>query len=195
MSATDPLSPKAAARKAAFARRKEAHATFEGAALAATEHLLKKLKGHKPTVISAYLPIRTELDPQPAIAALAARGHQMCLPVVQGPGLPLSFRAYAPGDALIEGAFKALIPQSGAWLEPQVLIVPLVAFNRSGYRLGYGGGFYDRTLEGLRARGPVQAFGFAYAAQEAETLPLEPTDQPLDAIITERGVVRPLAQE
>ena len=75
-------------------------------------------------------------------------------------------------------------------LVPQVLIVPLVAFDRSGGRLGYGGGFYDRTLELLRAAGPIFAVGFAYAAQEAEALPLEPTDQPLDVIVTDAEVLR-----
>ena len=74
-------------------------------------------------------------------------------------------------------------------MEPEILIVPLVAFDRQGGRLGYGGGFYDRTLEGLRAKGPVLAIGFAYAAQETEALPLEPTDQPLDMIVTESGVL------
>ena len=81
------------------------------------------------------------------------------------------------------------MPETGAWLVPEVLIVPLVAFDRAGGRLGYGGGFYDRTLARLRAARPTLAVGFAYAAQEADRLPLEPTDQPLDAIVTERGVI------
>jgi 5-formyltetrahydrofolate cyclo-ligase len=81
-----------------------------------------------------------------------------------------------------------MIPEEGAWLEPQVLIVPMLAWDRRGYRLGYGGGFYDRTLEGLRAKGPVLAIGFAFAAQEVEAVPTEPTDQRLDAVVTEKGV-------
>jgi 5-formyltetrahydrofolate cyclo-ligase len=89
---------------------------------------------------------------------------------------------------MVEGPFGAKIPEAGADVIPEVLIVPLVAFDARGFRLGYGGGFYDRTLEGLRARGPVVAVGFAYGAQEAEALPLEPTDQRLDAIVTEAGV-------
>jgi len=79
---------------------------------------------------------------------------------------------------------------AGDWLVPEVVIVPLVAFDASGYRLGYGGGFYDRTLELLRANGPVLAVGFAYAAQELPAVPVEPTDQPLDAILTERGLTK-----
>jgi 5-formyltetrahydrofolate cyclo-ligase len=86
---------------------------------------------------------------------------------------------------MVAGPFGALIPEAGDDVVPEVLIVPLVAFDRAGNRLGYGGGFYDRTLEGLRAARPTFAIGFAYAAQEAEALPLEPTDQPLDAIVTE----------
>jgi 5-formyltetrahydrofolate cyclo-ligase len=89
---------------------------------------------------------------------------------------------------LVEGVFKAMIPEDGAWVEPSVLIVPLLAFDARGYRLGYGGGFYDRTLEGLRARGPVLAVGFAFAAQEVAEVPTDATDQRLDAVVTERGV-------
>jgi 5-formyltetrahydrofolate cyclo-ligase len=90
---------------------------------------------------------------------------------------------------LIEGEFGARIPAEGAWLEPEVLIVPLLAWDRRGYRLGYGGGFYDRTLERLRSRHPTLAVGFAFAAQEVPEVPTEPVDQPLDAIITEEGVL------
>ena len=92
---------------------------------------------------------------------------------------------------MVPGEFGAKIPAEGAWMEPEILIVPLVAFNRRGGRLGYGGGFYDRTLEGLRAKRPTLAIGFAYAAQEDDDLPLEPTDQPLDLIVTENGVLTP----
>ena len=88
------------------------------------------------------------------------------------------------------GDFGALIPVEGAWVEPQVLIVPLVGFDARGYRLGYGGGFYDRTLEGLRARGEVLAVGFAFAAQEMAEVPIEPTDQRLDVMVTETAVRR-----
>ena len=81
-----------------------------------------------------------------------------------------------------------MIPAEGAWVEPEVLIVPLLAFDARGYRLGYGGGFYDRTLEALRARRPTLAVGFAFAAQEVAEVPTEPTDQRLDAIVTEEGM-------
>jgi 5-formyltetrahydrofolate cyclo-ligase len=90
---------------------------------------------------------------------------------------------------MVAGDFGALIPAEGAWLEPEVLIVPLLAFDRRGYRLGYGGGFYDRTLERLRARGATLALGFAFAAQEVEAVPIEPTDQRLDVLLTETGLM------
>ena len=90
---------------------------------------------------------------------------------------------------MVKGDFGAFIPETGDWMEPEILIVPLVAFDRKGGRLGYGGGFYDRTLEMLRAERPTMAIGFAYTGQEAGDLPLEPTDQPLDMIVTETGVL------
>jgi len=92
---------------------------------------------------------------------------------------------------LRDGPFGAKVPEQDDFFEPEILIVPLVAFDRTGGRLGYGGGFYDRTLERLRAKRATLAIGFAFAAQEAEGLPLEATDQPLDMIVTEQGVLSP----
>jgi 5-formyltetrahydrofolate cyclo-ligase len=106
-------------------------------------------------------------------------------------GRPLSFREWAPGCELKDGGFGTRIPVRGGWIVPEVLIVPLVAFDRRGGRLGYGGGFYDRTLAMLRAAGPTFAIGFAWGAQEDEDLPLEATDAPLDLIVTEAEVIRP----
>ncbi len=102
---------------------------------------------------------------------------------------PLKFAHWEPDMELVPGAFGALIPVAPSFFEPEILIVPLVAFDRLGGRLGYGGGFYDRTLQLLRARRATLAIGFAYGAQMAESLPLEPTDQPLDLIVTETNVI------
>lgn len=179
---------KAQARKAAFARRKEAKSP-ERDARAITE-LLKVLIPHQGHPIAGYMPIRTEVDPLPVMAAMASFGP-VCVPVISRPDAPLKFREWSLGCTMIDGAFGAQIPQAGLWVTPEVLIVPLVAFDRKGGRLGYGGGFYDRTLEGLRAAGPVTAYGYAFAAQEAKGLPLEPTDQPLDGIVTEDGLITP----
>ena len=124
----------------------------------------------------------------------AGQGGRVAVPVIPGPAQALRFHEWSPEARMVEGAFKALIPEGGAELVPTVLIVPLLAFDRRGFRLGYGGGFYDRTLEGLRARGPVTAIGFAFAAQEVAQVPIEPTDQPLDLIVTEAGIIRPEAR-
>ncbi len=179
---------KAAARKAAFARRAAAFEAGDGAAGAA--RLAEYLAPWRGRVLAGYMPMRTEIDPLPAMAK-AAQSGPVAVPVIAGRGLPLKFRAWTPDCPMQEGPFGARVPVSGDWLEPEVLIVPLVAFDRAGGRLGYGGGFYDRTLERLRARRPTIAVGYAWAAQEAPELPLEPTDQPLDAIVTEREVIIP----
>ena len=174
---------KAEARRAAFAARKAAFQAGQGQA---AELLADFLTDQKGRVLAGYMPMRTEIDPLPAMAA-----HQgpVCVPVIPGPDMPLRFREWTPGCAMEAGAFGALIPAEGAWLEPEVLIVPLLTFDRRGFRLGYGGGFYDRTLERLRARGTTLALGFAFAAQEVAEVPIEPTDQPLDAILTETGLI------
>ena len=173
---------KTAARAAAFARRAEAFAAGQGQA---AEILADYLAGQRGRVLAGYMPMRTEIDPLPAMAA-----HQgpVGVPVILEKAAPLRFREWSPGCPMIEGAFKALIPEEGTWVEPEVLIVPMLAWDRRGYRLGYGGGFYDRTLEGLRARGKVLAVGFAFAAQEVDEVPTDQFDQRLDAVVTEKGV-------
>ncbi len=140
--------------------------------------------------MAGYMPIQTEVDPLPAMAALQAWGP-VGVPVIQGEGLPLKFREWSPEAEMEEGPFKAKIPVKGDWVTPQVVIVPLVAFTDQAQRLGYGGGFYDRTLALLRRVGPVTAIGFAYSAQMADDLPQESTDEPLDMVVTERGVLIP----
>ncbi|TDT77173.1 5-formyltetrahydrofolate cyclo-ligase [Litoreibacter halocynthiae] len=177
---------KATARQAAFARRSAAKSPERDAA--AITNLLETILPHKGSALSGYLPIRTEVDPVPVMAAMAAWGP-VCVPVIKSKGHPLEFHRWEPGCDMKDGGFGTFIPTTAEVVVPQVLIVPLVAFNRNGGRLGYGGGFYDRTLEGLRARGKVFAIGYAFAAQEADDIPLEPTDQPLDAIVTDEGVL------
>ncbi len=172
------------ARKAAFARRASADRAVTETA---NRHLIEAVRDLPGTVVSAYWPIRTELDPRPAMHELA-KTHDLCLPVVLGAARPLGFRPWVPGAAMEAGAFGAQIPVDERSIVPGILIVPLAAFDRQGYRLGYGGGFYDRTLEQLKARGPVCAIGFAYDAQECDGVPRDATDQQLDAIVTESGI-------
>ena len=173
---------KAAARKAAFAARKTAFAAGQGQAAELLADFLAAQGGKR---LAGYMAMRTEIDPT---SAMAAHDGPVGVPVIIGPGQPLRFREWSPGCAMVPGEFGAAIPAEGAWVEPEVLIVPMLAFDARGFRQGYGGGFYDRTLEGLRARGPVLAVGFAFDAQEVAEVPTEPTDQRLDALVTESGV-------
>ena len=182
---TDLTFSKSEARKAAFARRKVAKTPARDAKAVAS--LLEALLPFKGKPLAGYMPILTEVDPLPVMAAMASFGP-VGVPVIQGSGQPLKFRVWTPGCKMIDGPFGAKIPAQGSWLVPEVVIVPLVAYSREGGRLGYGGGFYDRTLEGLRARGPVTAYGYAFRAQFMLDLPQEPTDQKLDGIVTENGL-------
>ncbi|WP_300032193.1 5-formyltetrahydrofolate cyclo-ligase [uncultured Roseobacter sp.] len=176
---------KADARTAGFARRKAAHAADTGAGAGL---LSAFLAGYRGVPVSGYMPIRTEIDPLPAMEEASAHGV-VGVPVISAAGLPLKFARWEPGAELEPRAFGARVPVRPVFFEPEIVIVPLVAFDASGGRLGYGGGFYDRTLELLRSRRATLAVGFAYEAQQADTLPLEPTDQPLDLIVTEKRVI------
>ena len=176
---------KAAARKAAFARRKP---LFDNAGPAQAGYLSEVLAGYRGVPLSGFMPIRTEIDPLPAMAEASAHGP-VGVPVIDAANHPLQFARWTPETEMVAGAFGARIPATPEFFEPEILIVPLLAFNRQGGRLGYGGGFYDRTLEGLRAKRATLAIGFAFAGQESTDVPLEPTDQPLDMIVTEAGVI------
>ncbi|TNC51853.1 5-formyltetrahydrofolate cyclo-ligase [Rubellimicrobium rubrum] len=178
---------KAEARARAFARRQDA---WEAGHSAPWTLLSEVLKPHLGRPLAGYLPMRTEIDPLPAMAEAAAHGL-VGVPITPKRGLPLTFRQWSPGCAMMDGGFGTQIPASGDVVVPEVLIVPLVAFDRRGGRLGYGGGFYDRTLAALRADHAVMAIGYAWAAQEDGDLPLEETDAPLDLIVTESDVIRP----
>jgi 5-formyltetrahydrofolate cyclo-ligase len=173
---------KALARKTAFAARKDAFTRGQGQA---ADLLADVLAAHKGKPLAGYMAMRTEIDP-----TLAMTAHQgpVGVPVIPGAAQALRFREWSPGCAMVAGDFGALIPADGAWIDPEVVIVPLVGFDARGYRLGYGGGFYDRTLAGLRARHPVLAVGFAFAAQELPEVPIDAYDQRLDLIVTESGI-------
>ena len=142
-------------------------------------------------IVSGYWPIRSEIDPRPAMTSLHEQGFQMCLPVVTGPGEVLEFRVWHPDMAMIKSGFGVLVPEVREVIEPEALIVPLLAFDKNGHRLGYGGGFYDRTLAMLRAKRRSYGIGFAFAGQIRNSVPSGPHDQHLDAIVTETGTVLP----
>lgn len=156
---------------------------------AATARLLAVLKDANP--VAAYWPMRSEADPRAALHALHGQGRVLCLPVVLARNAPLGFRRWTPETQMVPGGFGVLVPAEDIPIVPRALIVPLLAFDRGGGRLGYGGGFYDRTLAALRAKGPVLAVGLAFTAQEVETVPRTVDDQRLDIIVTERETIRP----
>jgi len=140
-------------------------------------------------VIAVYWPLGDELNPMQLLNTLHALGHVLLLPVMLGAGKPLIFRTWQPKDVLQDAGFGTREPtKDKQTLEPDVILTPLLAFDERGFRLGYGGGFYDRTLELLRKTKPVSVYGIAYAAQEMEEVIRGPHDQPLDGIVTELGV-------
>ncbi len=140
-----------------------------------------------PAVVSGFWPIKDEIDIRPLMISLFNEGCQMALPVVQGRGQPLLFRAWRPGDPLETGVFGTLQPSARREaVEPEALLVPLLACDGEGWRLGYGGGFYDRTLLGLRARRRVTAVGVGFDAQFIPDVPHGPDDQRLDWMLTDR---------
>jgi 5-formyltetrahydrofolate cyclo-ligase len=143
-----------------------------------------------PLVVSGFWPMAEELDVRPLMIELHNQGCQLCLPVVVAKGQPLVFRAWRPGDALEQGVFRTLHPSPRREeLEPDALIVPLLACDAEGWRLGYGGGFYDRTLRRLRGRKNVTALGVGFDAQLLdEPVPHGPDDERLDWLLTDRRV-------
>jgi 5-formyltetrahydrofolate cyclo-ligase len=141
-------------------------------------------------IVSGYRPRGAEIDPWPVMRAFALAGATLALPVAFDRDSPLEFRTYVDGDALKPDAFNILAPSAAAAVvEPDLVIAPLLAFDRSGNRMGHGAGHYDRTLEGLRARRPLFVLGLAYAGQQVARVPAEPHDQRLDAILTEKAYI------
>ncbi len=176
------------ARKSGFARRKLAHENSTNAATRATAHLAQWLGDQQFAVVAGYMPIRTEINILSTMQMLHQRGITLCVPVIIDAGQPLKFRHWTPYCQMETGPFGASVPVSGDWLVPDLLLCPLVAFDDRGHRLGYGGGFYDRSLEQIRSHKPVTALGYAFNAQRTDNLPIEATDQPLDGMVTENGV-------
>ncbi len=187
---TEIFEAKAALRRTSRQRRREAASSGDSAVVC--RRLLDSLAIPADATVSGYWPLRDELDPRPILSALATRGQRLCLPVVVESGAPLVFRGWKPDVSLEPAAFGTQVPGADCpVLEPDLLLVPLLAFDRRGFRLGYGGGFYDRTLATLRGRRPVLAVGLAFAAQEVDAVPVEAGDEPLDRIVTEREVMTP----
>lgn len=153
----------------------------------AATRLYARLMALRGRMIAGFLPIGSEADPTQAMRSLSP-DNRICVPVVTAKGAPLRFREWWPGCPLEEGPFGIPIPTEGGWRVPDVVIVPLVGFDVRGGRLGYGGGFYDRTLAGLR---DALVLGFALDAQRVDRVPQEATDVALPYIVTDAGVHAP----
>lgn len=174
--------------RALLKRSKLAAATRESGAEAVARTGLSFLDKSSGAVISGYAAIQDELDPLALLEALAGEGHTIVLPAVIARDTPLEFRVWRPGDPLEKQAFGVPTPGHGAaTLDPDIVLAPLAAFDRDGYRLGYGGGYYDRTLAGLRERRGVVAVGMAFESQEVDSVPHDTYDQRLDWILTPSG--------
>ena len=159
----------------------------EGLLARFTEHVLPLLEMGEYQIVSAYWPMDSEADIHPIAELLHERGFGLALPAVARKGHPLSFRVWAPGESLAQGVWNIPVPLEDApEVRPDALLVPLLAFDESGYRLGYGGGYYDRTLSSLRAEGqPPLAVGVGFECQKLDAVPHADWDERLDMIITE----------
>jgi 5-formyltetrahydrofolate cyclo-ligase len=142
------------------------------------------------TIVSGFMPLKSEINPLPLLQKLAEAGARLALPAIAGRGKPLIMRAWEFGAPLDRGQWGIREPKADApEVDPDILLVPLLAFDRAGYRLGYGAGYYDMTIHRLRALKPVTAVGIAFAAQEVPKIPTTPRDERLDLVLTEREVI------
>ena len=141
-----------------------------------------------PAVVSGFLAIGEEIDPSPLMRRLIGEGYRLCLPVMEGKGKPLVFRAWSPGEPLAETMWgiREPLPEAPA-LDPDIVLGPLLAFDAAGYRLGYGGGFYDRSIAEIRAQKPVLTIGLAYDELEVDAVPHTDYDERLDWVLTPSG--------
>jgi 5-formyltetrahydrofolate cyclo-ligase len=187
---SDASTAKSDARKRAAIVRKSAHDMMgDVAPLLLAALAFPVVPTREQRVLSAFHPYKSEIDTRPLLGRLAGEGWLTCLPIVVAPDKPLMFRRWMPGQPTVAGAMNIPQPTDDAEeVLPHVLLVPMLAFDRQGYRLGYGGGYYDRTLEMLRKKRPVTAIGVAYAAQQVDSVPRDSHDQPLDFVMTEREV-------
>ncbi len=177
------LAAKAEARRLALAARE---ARPEAGAML-RDVILREAPPPPGAIIGGFWPMGSEIDTRPLLDALHARGHTIALPVTPPRGQPLFFRPWSPGTPMARGPMGTQHPAEGGPVTPAWLIIPLLAFDRTGARLGYGGGYYDRTLALL---GDATAIGVAYAAQEIPRVPTGPHDIRLPIIATEQGLIR-----
>jgi 5-formyltetrahydrofolate cyclo-ligase len=181
---------KAELRKAALARRDALPAQERQAAAEALAARAFPVPIKPGVIVSGYMPLKSEISPLPLMRKLAAAGAALALPVVAGRGKPLIMRAYRFGQDLDTGVWGIREPKPEApHVAPDILLVPLAAFDRTGGRIGYGAGYYDMTINALRSKKSVVAVGLAYAAQEVSAVPTTDRDARLDVVLTERDVI------
>jgi 5-formyltetrahydrofolate cyclo-ligase len=190
MADSAPVDVKARLRREALARRDALPADMRQAAAETVAARAFPVDLPAGVLVSGFSPIGSEINPLPLMRRLAGRGARLALPVVMGRGQPLVLRAWALGEPLGKGQWGIREPAADALqVEPDILLVPLAAFDRTGHRIGYGAGYYDLTLAALRARKPIIAIGLAYAAQEIAAVPATARDARLDLVLTERAVI------
>jgi 5-formyltetrahydrofolate cyclo-ligase len=178
---------KATLRAAALAKRDALSEAKRAAAAKAVAKRGLPIEIAPDTVVSGYSPIRSEIDPVPLMRMLAAKGVRLALPAVMARGKTLAFRKWSPDDRLMMGPLGILEPSpAAAELVPDIMLVPLAAFDRAGHRIGYGAGHYDYTLAHLRKAKAIVAIGIAFAAQEIEQVPALSHDVALDYVLTEK---------
>jgi 5-formyltetrahydrofolate cyclo-ligase len=181
---------KAELRKSSLARREAIPAAERQAAAAAIAGRPFPLDIDPGVIVSGFSPLKSEINPLPLLRKLADAGAKLALPVVAGRDKPLIMRAYAFGQELNSGVWGIREPKDDApEVDPDILIVPLAAFDRHGNRIGYGAGYYDMTIKRLRALKPVTAVGIAYAAQEVPDVPVTERDARLDLVLTEHETI------
>lgn len=176
-------------RREARERRATLREAAPHAAKCVAEGFQEKIPLRRDSVIAGYIAAHDELDPAQLIAALRARGHRLALPRVAAKNQPLAFHLWDKNASPVKGAY-GLLEASSDWplIKPDIVLVPLLAFDDEGYRLGYGGGYYDRTLRALREKRAVSAVGLAYEAQRVSALPRDAQDEPLDCVVTESSI-------
>ncbi|MDK9696619.1 MAG: 5-formyltetrahydrofolate cyclo-ligase [Siculibacillus sp.] len=187
-----PIATKDALRRDALARRDRLAPEHRARAGERIADLITDLALPSGSIVSGFWPIRGEIDPRPAMARLAVRGHPLALPALLADRSAMVFRRWTAGDRLVPAAFGLSEPAAEAEeVDPTVLLMPLAAFDRRGGRIGYGGGWYDRVLARLERSRPVLKIGLGFAAQEVARVPEEAHDRRLDLILTEDGPIVP----
>ena len=180
---------KRALRNEALARRDALSAEYRQNAAEAIAKFPFPVKVPKGAIVSGFFPMKTELSLIPLMRALEASGAEIALPRMVGRGNPLSMRAWKFGDPLVAGQWGIREPAPDAKeVAPDILLVPFAAFDRHGYRVGYGAGYYDMTIAGLKTKKKVVTVGFGFEAQEVDQCPVETHDQKLDFLMTEKGL-------